>query len=77
MNSDFYHVYSAEPQWKCAEGFFPNTGESMTVTCVMPQRSNAVEIKLLQTEGILSLCEVEVHGWKLDHYENEGLSTFL
>ena len=72
---DFYYVYgksSGLPDWKCGERFFPNTGESITVECDMPKKANKIEIRHLKTGGILSLCEVEVHGRKFNHYKNEG-----
>ena len=81
-SSDPYLVYGllvnggGSQEWKCAEGFFPNTGESKSVTCHMPKKSNKVQIRLLKPGGILSLCEVEVHGRKFDYYEYEGMTSF-
>ena len=72
-SSDFFLIYGllGNTEWKCAEGFFPNTGESISVPCYMPKKSNFVQVRLLKPGGILSLCEVEVHGWKFNQYENE------
>jgi hypothetical protein len=39
----------------------------------MPKKSDFVRVQLLRPQGILSLCEVEVHGWELNRYESEGI----
>ncbi len=74
-SSDFYKIWGfhGSQEWKCAEGFIPNTGESILMSCYMPKKTTKVIIRLFKPGGTLSLCEVEVHGWKLNQYENEGM----
>ena len=43
----------------------------------MPEKCNFVQVRLIKPDGILSLCEVEVHGKKLDYYEDEGRQKII
>lgn len=56
----------------CASDMFEHNGETTTYVCEKVEKGMHVRITVTGTTTRLSLCEVEVHGYPLNFYENEG-----
>ena len=56
----------------CASGMFVHDGQTTTYLCEKVEKGMRVQITVTGTETRLSLCEVEVHGYPFNFYENEG-----
>lgn len=56
----------------CASGMFVHNGETTTYVCEKVDQGTHVRITVSGTATRLSLCEVEVHGYPFNFYENAG-----